>query len=111
MDRYLQFTWLFAIVVSLVVFALGDRYDRKTREARNNLKAPVDTDKLDRLAAAMLRDDPWAETDRAFCSEYGIDFDGRCPGSAPMRPFDPAPHTYPRRPARHGSRNRLHRGF
>lgn len=106
--------WVFP--VSLTVLWAIERHDARVqaRNSRTDL-APVNVDAADALIAqipledfALLAKDPvawkaWADTIWELKS---------APGSLPLaRPFDPSLHTYPRRPARHGSHRRLHRGF
>jgi hypothetical protein len=87
----------------LLAIAIAERADRKaarkTNQARTNL-APVNLDKFDRLAAAMLADDQFAETDRLWCADHDITWPAVTPAGS-----------LPTRPATHRSRNRLHRGF
>lgn len=101
--------------VSLTVLWAVERHENRV-EARNASRhlAPVDLDELDDLIAqipledfALLAKDPvawnaWAKSIWELRS---------APDGVPLRPFDPVPHTYPRRHARHGSAHRLHRGF
>jgi hypothetical protein len=86
----------------LLAIAIAERADRKaarkTDAARSNLA--VDLDKFDRLAAAMLADDQFAETDRLWCASNHITWPAVTPAGS-----------LPTRPATHRSRNRLHRGF
>jgi hypothetical protein len=83
----------------LLAIWLDERHTRKTNQARQDL-APVDLDKFDRLAAAMLADDPFDEVDRLWCADHDITWPAVAPSGS-----------LPTRPARHTSRNRLHRGF
>lgn len=88
--------------VFLAAVAISDRLNRRREEqqAARDLAPRNMIDTFDRMAAAMLRNDPWAETDRAWCAEFDIAW----PAMPPARPL-------PQRPARHGSPHRLHRGF
>lgn len=92
--------WIFPAALaigSLIEKLTKRRFDKNASETL----APVDTHAVDQ---AIVEDIEVARLDALW--------DLPCaPGSLPMRPFDPAPHTYPRRPARHSSHNRLHRGF
>jgi hypothetical protein len=83
----------------LLAIWLDERHTRKTRETAASL-APVNLDKFDRLAAAMLADDEFAETDRLWCASNRITWPAVTPAGS-----------LPTRPATHRSRNRLHRGF
>jgi hypothetical protein len=100
MDRYLHFTWLLVLPLGLLAGAAIEHLDHRTARAREQLKAPVNLDKFDRLAARMLADDQFAELDQAWCSERGIAW-----------PVETRTAALPARPARHGSPHRLHRGF